>query len=194
MAVALQPTKHYEPKPRYRHYAASAGVRGQIVVFAGITADIFKNKEKLSSHIEVFDNYLEQWTSVKTTGSLPKGLYGGGCCVSSSGELFVYGGHYTSTFCGAVYKLSSLRKWEQLSAESDANGPMKKVDCGLVCFMETKIAVIGGYGLPHGPSQPGSSFVKDESSTDDRGWTNEIHIFDSEKCKSSLNYMKLSTS
>ena len=92
MAVALQPTKHYEPKPQHHHYAASAGVRGQIVVFAGIIADIFKNKEKLSSHIEVFDNYLVQWTSVKTTGSLPKGLCSGGCCVSSSSKLLVYGG------------------------------------------------------------------------------------------------------
>ena len=134
MAVALQPNKPYEPKPRYRHYAASAGVG--TVVFAGVTVDIFKNKEESSSHIEVFDNYLEEWTSVKTTGNSPKELNGSGCCVSSSGELLVYGGYDGHDFRGGLYKLSFLRKWDHLSEESDANGPMKKVDCGLVCFME----------------------------------------------------------
>ena len=188
MAVAVQPFKPYEPKPRHRHYAASAGVGGQTVVFAGITPDVVNNKlRKLSSHIELFDNYLEQWTSVKTTGNSPKGLFDGGCCVSSSGELLVYGGTDGLTARGRLYKLSFLQKWDQLSEESATNGPMKKVNCGLVCFMATKVAVIGGYGLPHGPPQPGSSFVKDKRSTDGRGWTNEIHIFDSEKCKSSLN-------
>ena len=184
MAVASKRTKTYEPKPRYSHYAASAGVKGHSYVFAGITADIVKAKKDFSFHAEVFDHYLEQWKSMKTTGNPPKGQYAGACCVSSDGNLFAYGGDDGHAFRGGLHKLCSL-KWSQLSLESDAIGPMKKVGCALICFTRTKIAVIGGYGLPHGPPQPGSSFVKDKSSSDGKGWTNEIHIFDSEKCKSS---------
>ena len=171
----------YEAKPRHFHCAASSGVGGRCFVFAGRTAE--NTKEELSSQVEVFDVYLERWTSLKTTGSPPEGLCGGGgCCVSSSGDLLVYGGWDGSNFRGGLYKLSSL-KWSQLSVESDANGPMKKRGCGLVCFMKNKVAVIGGYGLPHGPPQPGSTFMKNKAFTDGRGWTNEIHILDFNECK-----------
>ena len=187
MAVVLRRTKTYEPKPRYSHYAASSGDKGRSFVFAGMTAaghSTVKAKKEFLFHIEVFDHYFEQWKSVKTTGSPPKGQYAGACCVSPCGDLFAYGGDDGQALCGGLHKLSYLM-WSQLSVESDAKGPMKKVGCALICFTKTKIAVIGGYGLPHGTPQPGSSFVKDKSSTDGRGWTNEIHTFDSEECKSS---------
>ena len=183
MAVTPKRRKTYEPKPRYSHYVAPAGVRGHSFVFAGITADIVKAKKDFSFHAEVFDHYLELWKSVRTTGCPPNGLYAGACCVSPYGDLFAYGGEDGHVFRGGLYKLSSL-KWSQLSVESNANGPMKKVGCALICFTQTKIVVIGGYGLPHGQLQRGSSFVRDKSSSDGKGWTNEIHIFDSENCKS----------
>ena len=56
---------------------------------------------------------------------------------------------------------------------------MKNNECGIVHFHHDKpLAVIGGYGIPTGPTQPGSSFVKSTRYTEGRGWTNEIHIFD----------------
>ena len=178
---ALGLNRPYEPKPRFLHYAGAVG--GECFIFAGMTVDFLKTKEELSSTIEVFDQYLEQWRALKTTGSPPKGLYDGGCCVSPSGDLYVYGGHDGSVHHGGIYKLSSL-DWSQLSAESDPNGPMKKTDCRMVCFSnKNKIAIIGGYGLPHGPPQPGSSFIKSKRYTDRWGWTNEIHIFDMDECK-----------
>ena len=133
----------------------------------------------MSSTIEVFDHYLEQWRKLKITGNPPKGLYVGGCCVSPSGDLYVYGGSDGSFARGGLYKLSSLN-WSQLSG---VNGPMK-VDCGIACFNKKKIAVIGGYEPPPVSLQPGASFIKDKRFTSGNGWTNEIHIFDTDACKS----------
>ena len=84
------PLKPYEPKPRFDHYAGAVG--GQCFVFAGRTVDFDKTKEELSSTVEVFDQYLEEWKALNTTDNPPKGLYAGGYCVSPSGDLYVYGG------------------------------------------------------------------------------------------------------
>ena len=68
--------------------------------------------------------------------------------------------------------------WSQLSlAGGTAGAPMRKTGCGIVHFHHDKLAVIGGYGIPTGPTQPGSSFIRDTGHTDGRGWTNEIHVF-----------------
>ena len=204
----------YEPKPRYFHYTGA--LRGELLVFAGVTVDFNKTKEELSSTIQVFDQYLEQWrqlqgssgkngtakifnhrrypdqkpchnstrkfgcrlchlTQLQTTGCPPKRLYNGGCCVSPSCDLYVYDGD-------GLYKLSS-EKWSQLSVESDVNGPMKKYHCRMVHFNKKKVAVIGGAGLPPASLQPGASFIKDERYSDGRGWTNEIHVFDTDECE-----------
>ena len=148
----------------------------------GWTVDFDKTKEELSSTIQVFDQYLEQWRQLQTTGYPPNGLYDGGCCVSPSGDLYVYGGRDGSNYHAGIYKLSS-EKWSQLSGESDMNGPVKKVGCGMVFFTKKKVAVIGGYGPPPASLQPGALFVKNELYSDGRGWTNEIHIFDTDECE-----------
>ena len=180
MLRALSLKRSYEPKPRFLHYAGA--VRGELLVFAGKTVDFDRTKEELPSTIQVFDQYLEQWRQLQTTGCPPKGLYDGGCCVSPSGDLYVYGGHDGSNFRGGLYKLSS-EKWSQLSNESDVNGPMKKTGCRMVCFNKKKVAVIGGYGLPPASLQPGASFIEDERYSDGRGRTNEIHIFNTDECE-----------
>ena len=173
----------YEPKPRCAHYAGAVG--GETFIFAGRTVDFDKTEEELSSTIEIFDHYLEQWRKLKITGNPPKGLHAGGYCVSPSGDLYVYGGYGGSIACGGLYKLSSL-KWTQLSGESDVNGPVKKHSCRIACFNKKKVAVIGGYGPPPVSLQPGASFIKDKryTSHSGNGWTNEIHIFDTDACKS----------
>ena len=177
-------SRPYEPKPRLYLYAGVVG--GETFVFGGKTADFHETKEKLSTTIEVFDQYLEQWRQLKTSGSPPKGLYAGGCCVSPSGDLYVYGGSDGSTRHGGLYKLSSL-KWSLLG-ESDMHGPMRKSGCEMVCFNKSKVAIVGGYGPPPTSLQPGASFIKDKRYTDGEGWTNEVHIFDTDKCKWSCTY------
>ena len=185
MAVlrALGFKRSYEPKPRVYHYAGAVG--GETFIFAGRTIDFDKTKEELSSTIEAFDQYLEQWKELKTTGCPPEGLYAGGCCVSPSGDLYVYGGFDESCYgyVGGFYKLSSL-KWSHLSGESDVKGPTKKQGCRIACFNKKKVAVIGGHGSPPVSLQPGASFIKDKRFTSGNEWTNEIHIFDTDACKS----------
>ena len=183
MLRALGLKRPYEPKPRAWHYAGA--VRGELLVFAGRTVDFDKTKEELSSTIQVFDQYLEQWRQLQTTGCPPKGLYNGGCCVSPSGDLYVYGGQADGfNRRGGLYKLSS-EKWSQLSQsdDSDLNGPMKKSGCRMVCFNKKKVAVIGGYCPPPASLQPGASFIKDKRFSHGRGWTDEIHIFDTDECE-----------
>ena len=63
------------------------------------------------------------------------------------------------------------------------NGPMKKSACGMVYFNKKKVAVIGGFGPPPASLQPGASFIKNKHYTNEYGWTNEIHIFDTDACK-----------
>ena len=55
---------------------------------------------------------------------------------------------------------------------------MRKAGCGMVHFHHNKLAVIGGYGFPTGPIQPGSSLIRNTKFADGRGWTNELHVFD----------------
>ena len=181
MLRALGLKRPYEPKPRAFHYTGA--VRGKLLIFAGETVDFDKTKEELSSTIQVFDQYLEQWRQLQTTGCPPKGLCGGGCCAPPSGDLYVYGGSDGSIYPDGLYKLSS-EKWSQLSlGESDVNGPTKKGICGMVFFKKKKVAVIGGYGPPPASLQPGASFIKDKRYSDGQGWTNEIHIFDTDECE-----------
>ena len=112
------------------------------------------------------------------------------CCISPSGDLYVYGGYDGSNYRGGLYKLSS-EKWSQLSRDSDMNGPMKKSGYGIIFFNKKKVGIIGGYGLPPASLQPGASFIKDKNHNDGRGWTNEIHIFDTNECELKLSYLIL---
>ena len=191
MLRALGLKRAYEPKPRILHYAGAA--RGELLVFAGRTVDFTKTKEELSSTIQIFDQYLEQWRQLQTTGCPPKGLcIGGCCCISPSGDLYVYGGSDGYNFHDGFHKLSS-EKWSQLSdesesdvSESDVNGPMKKAGCRMVCFNKKRVAIIGGYGPPPASLQPGASFITDKRynhGLGSGGWTNEIHIFDTDECE-----------
>ena len=181
MLRALKFNRPYEPKPRLLHYAGVVG--GKCFIFAGKTVDF--NESELSSCVEIFDQYVEQWRQLKTTGTPPMGLYFGGCCVSSDGDLYAYGGFNRGSIgSGGLYKLSSLTHWSLVSGESDEiDCPMRKSNCRLVCFGKKKVAVIGGYGQPPVSLQPGASFIKDKRSPNGYGWTNEIHVFE---CKYGL--------
>ena len=92
--------------------------------------------------------------------------------------MYMYGGHTSRRFEGALSYLNvKTRTWSQLCPET-AKGPMRKAGCGLVHFNHNKLVVIGGYGYPTGPTQPGSSFIRDTMFTDGRGLSNEFHVFD----------------
>ena len=148
-------------------------------MWGGRTEDFGESsKRKLASVVEIYDPSLESWQQEATTGVPPPGLYDGGC-TSVHESLLWYGGRDGKSRFGTLHQLNSTTlNWEELHPKSMSHGPMAKTNCGLVLFEGGKVGLFGGYGTPTGPSQPGSTFTKDNRFPDVRGWTNEFHLFD----------------
>ena len=168
----------YEPAARVDHVSFVA--EGKVYLWGGQTQDGSEDGGiKLATCIEQFDPYLEIWSQVNTAGTPHPGLEGAAC--ASNGEhVYMYGGRFKGRYEGVLscLNMKSLT-WSQLSPEGGtAGGPMRKTYCGMVHFHHNKLAVIGGYGIPTGPTQSGSTFIRNTSFTDGRGWTNEVHVFD----------------
>ena len=171
--------KLYEPTARI--YQTSFSVEGRVYVWGGVSQDAVSGSKdditKLASSIEQFDPYLEVWTQLNTAGTPHPGLKYAGR--ASYGEhVYMYGGA-NNKFEGVLSCLNvKTLTWSQLSLTGrTAGGPMRKIGCGIVHFHHDKLAVIGGYGIPTGPTQPGSSFIRDTKFTDGRGYTNEVYVF-----------------
>ena len=72
------------------HYTATAE-NGYSYTYGGRIVGFDANKDELSSHVEVFDHYLERWTRKDAGGSPPHSLYGGrGCSQSDTSEISVF--------------------------------------------------------------------------------------------------------
>ena len=165
----------YEPSPRVGHCYCSIG--DNIYVCFGDTGNYSTAaKSELSRQVEVYDCYSETWVQRKTTGTPPLGLIHG-ACTSINNKLYTYGGHGggDSQYTGTLSQLdTSTMEWKLLTSDI---GPMKKHGAGMIALNDEQLAVLGGYGIPTSPTQPGSSFVRNSSRSDGRGWTNEFHIF-----------------
>ena len=110
----------FQPPARAWHYTATAE-NGYSYTYGGRIVGFDANKDELSSHVEVFDHYLERWTRKDAGGSPPHSLYGGRCCSQSdTSEMYFYGGHDGYTWRGELHMLSSRSlSWSVLSNESD---------------------------------------------------------------------------
>ena len=165
----------YEPSPRAAHNDCSIG--DNIYVGFGRTGDSSTAAEReLSRQLEVYDCYSKTWVQRKTTGTPPPGLLNG-ACTSINNKLYTYGGYVggDSPFTGTLSQLdTSTMEWKLLTSDI---GPMKKQGARMIAVNGEQLAVLGGVGIPTSPTQPGSSFVRDSSRSDGRGWTNEFHIF-----------------
>ena len=165
-------------EPAARFYHAAVAVEGRVYVRGGRTADYDSGSEdekiKLASCIEQFDPYLEVWRQLNTTGTQHVGLECP-CCMSLGEHVYMYGGFSGNRYEGVLSCLNvKTLTWSQLCPET-RGGPMRKCGCGMVIFLGDKVAVIGGYGIRTGPTQPGATFTR---YTDERGWSNEFHVFD----------------
>ena len=165
----------YEPRARYDH--SSFSVEGKVCVWGGNTNDDSPKRYMLPSRIECFDPYLEVWSQVNTAGTPHPGLYKAACVLLGE-RMYVYGGCIRSQTYADILSCLDLNRltWSQISTGT-AGGPMKKCSCGMVLFHGDKLAVIGGFGVPTGCIQPGSTFIRNTRFSDGSGWTNEIHVF-----------------
>ena len=176
--MASRKHKNYEPMPRLFHI--SAQVAQKISVYSGWTADhSVENGKSLQSIVELYDPHTERWEAKRCTGEAPvQGLFAA-AGASSSDALYTYGGrHGDGKFVNSLHRLSANTfRWSELSRRNKGVFPIAKRGAGMAVCGDM-LAVLGGYGIPHGPTQrAGSSFIKNTSASDGRGWTNEFHIY-----------------
>ena len=167
--------RRQEPMPRIWHTSWQAG--SKVLVQGGLTHDLSeKNKRQLSSIVDSFDLYTELWQQKEVTGEAPPlGVYAA-ASASVDDDLFTFGGYDGSELCNTLHRLKDGSQWIELCPQNRSpESPMAKSTAGMVAF-RGNLALFGGYGIPHGPTQPGSSFIKNANST--IGWTNEFHIYD----------------
>ena len=133
------------------------------------------SREHLASVVETLDPYSELWEQRRVEGDAPSpGTYAS-ASASVSDDLFAFGGYDDRNFFNTLHRLDTKTwRWCQLSP-MNAGAPLPKAFCGMMCFRDN-LVVVGGYGIPRGPTEP-RSFVKSTNSTDGRGWTNEFHIY-----------------
>ena len=173
--------KLYEPAARCDHISFSTN--GKVYLWGGETQNSVSgskgDKIKLANCIEQFDPYLEEWSQLNTAGT-PHTGHECAVGVSSDVHLYMFGGLSIEEEYKGVLNCLHLTTltWSQLCPAGTAGGPMIKVACGMVHFNHDKLAVIGGFGISIGPTQPGSTLIRSTRFTDGRGWTNEIHVFD----------------
>jgi len=166
--------RRQEPMPRIWHTSWQAG--SKVLVQGGLTHDPSeKNKRHLSSIVDSFDLYTELWQPKEVTGEAPPlGVYAAASVIVND-DLFAFGGYDGSEHCNTLHRSKDGSQWVELCPQSKSlKSPMAKATAGMVAF-SGNLALFGGYGKPHGPTQPGSSFIKKANST--VGWTNEFHIY-----------------
>ena len=167
----------YQPAPRF--YQTAAQIGHKTFLWGGRTQDLTaRGRQMLASSIETFDSFYEKWEQKGTTGLAPPGLYDGACTAVSE-SLFHFGGYDGHSYHNSLHYLNSVTL-EWIHSQTPGNLPMPKSGCGMVTYHEetvgvTSLALLGGFGKPMSPIQPGSRFVKCLS--DERGWTNELHLF-----------------
>ena len=169
-------SKLYEPSPKFGHGAALVG--GRCYLWGGRVQDFSESGgRKLASTIEIFDPYLETWEKHPTTGVPPPGLYFG-ACTPLLDSFYWFGGGDDSSLYNSLHKLDpTTLEWSELQPLNQADGPMRKLGCGMVSFLQDQLAMFGGNGIPTGPTQPGAMFTKNTQHTDGNGWSNELHVF-----------------
>ena len=175
-SIPFDQTKLYEPSPRFLHGAAA--VEGKCYLWGGCVQDFSTSgRRKLASTIEIFDPYLETWEEHHTTGLPPSGLYDG-ACTSLLDSLYWFGGYDSRCFHNSLHKLDpTTLEWSELQPLNQADGPMRKAGCGMVSFLQNRLAMFGGYGILTDSIQPGAMFTKSTTFPGGKGWSNELNVF-----------------
>ena len=178
MAAFLSPlagsSARYEPLPRILHVSQTVG--SKVLVQGGRTNDFsVTSREHLASVVEILDPYSELWEQRRVEGDAPSpGTYAA-ASASVNDDLFTFGGRDGRNHFNTLHRLDAKTwRWCQLSPQNAYRAPMPKTGCGMMCFRDN-LVVFGGYGIPHGPTEP-RSFMKNTGISDGRGWTNEFHM------------------
>ena len=168
----------YQPTPRAFHTSAQVG--SKTLLHGGVTEDYSeKTKQRLSSVLEVFDSNTELWQQKKVKGDTPAPGVFGAASATVNGDLFTFGGYDGKILYSSLHRLKNASQWLKLCPQNEkAESPMVKTGARMVAF-GNQLLLIGGYGIPHSPTQSGAAFIKDRTrgAPYGAGWTNELHIF-----------------
>ena len=169
----------YQPSPRFSHCAAQIGEKAYL--WGGYIQNFsVSGRKTLQSEIEIFDCFHETWSKKNVNGGAPPGLCYSACTVVSE-TLYHFGGDDGHSPYNTLHSLDTVTlDWRALHGhtQNPADQPMQKSGCGLVTYADTaSLILFAGYGIPNGPTQPGSRFVQSTNHSDARGWNNEFHLF-----------------
>ncbi len=166
-ATLRRPT--YQPSPRWGQCAAPIG--GKVMMWGGLTEDFVQTRSRPIQSVEVLDTLVEEWQHKDTSGEAPPSLYGGACAAVQHTVYVCCGGDGTS-FHNPFHALDSSQ-WRAVRPTNQDQGPMPISGCAIVSIDSDKLALVGGYGS--------TMFVRDTRDTDGNGWTNELHLFSSNR-------------
>ena len=176
----------YEPLPRIYHISGRVG--SKVVVQGGWAKDFSdKSRQQLSSVVEIFDPYSELWEQRQVQGDAPPPGTHVAASASVCDDLFSFGGADGRQRFNTLLRLDSKTWcWSQVSPQNADGAPMPKSSCAMIAFRNS-LVVFGGYGVPRGPTEP-QSFIQNTTTTDDVGWTNELHIYNLSEGMKCNNY------
>ena len=164
-----------EPSARYGSFSAESG--GLHYIWRGRGLSVPQE-----SSVNIYNPTTELWTSQVTTGPPPTGVFDGACTATES-HLYCFGGIGESMRRNSdLHKLNlKTYQWSKVQAGNDLSAVpgLRKNGCGLIKIDEKTLGCFGGYGL--GSKQPGSIFTGNAKASDGSGWTNELHLFDTQK-------------
>lgn len=105
------------------------------------------------------------------------------CCVLSPGHyLYTYGGWDGQVAYNTLHQLdTTTMTWEELVPNNPSDAPMKMSGCGIVAYGDHKLVLFGGYGVPPEKALPGSVFYQRNTGSEEKGWTNELKVFNIEE-------------
>lgn len=96
--------------------------------------------------------------------------------------LYVYGGWDGQVACNTLHQLdTTTMTWKEMVPNNPSEAPMKMSGCGMVSFGDHKLVLFGGYGVPSENAKPGSVFYQRNMGGEEKGWTNELRVFNIEE-------------
>ena len=174
-------TDYYVPTKRYSH---STHIVGDYLYMWGGDINGFlhvndtKEKQSMTSVIEIFHLPTGCWKQLPTNGKPPLGVVGYASSVLGN-KIYYFGGYcnYDSCWDNGLNSLSTdSLTWNELFQSTSDNGPMMKVDCGMISLTFNKedyLLVVGGWGPYPTSRKPSAQYIfKDDSVR-----TNEHHYY-----------------
>ena len=193
--MATSSTRSVFPEPEPRFGACGTAIHNRFFIYH----DFQQSFRGLSMRdlpqtfqVDTFNADTTKWTQMPTTGPNPPGLMYSACtCIGS--KIFSHGGWTGKSFTDTLHEVdTTTMQWRQLQPLNPSEGPMKKQDARMIALSSNLLCVIGGWGIPSGTINPLSKFTKDSRYSDGRGWTNEVHVYNTETSMCQLGAVKYS--